>query len=218
MGWAILILGSFLILFVGFFAIVIGPSLLNPGTEQWGPTFSGTRREGFFGLVLMFLIIVFGATAAIAGFAQIKSGLRSKWFFYVAVGLCLLMAAVIKNTFTDDRKAAVAGEGKDYLVKIADELNRELPEMLDKETRADRVDAVAGKGLTLHYTLVNMKSADLDRAGVASFLAGYKRGQCRAATVKDVIGRGASMEYQWKAKDGVEVARLLLTADACRNQ
>lgn len=209
-------MGLFLILVTGGLTALLAPSLLHPGTEQWGPTFSGTSKDGVFSLMLLVLVILFGVNALTAGVLQIRRGRRSKWLLPSSIALVVLMIGAGKNIFREDHSAS--GGREDDLVKMAEEANRELPQgtMLDRETRVDHVFAVPGQSLVFQLTLVNVASAEFDRAATPAILAKMKKTYCPQAIVKDVLNRGASVVFKWGAKDGPTLLELSLTTEKCR--
>src|SRR5687767_6610976 len=59
-GWVLVVLGLFLTLFMGVIAWNLLPSLLNPGKEVDGGTFTGTDQDAEFALFIFGLVIMAG--------------------------------------------------------------------------------------------------------------------------------------------------------------
>jgi len=127
----------------------------------------------------------------------------------LVVGFLLLMQVV--KVWTLRR------ETTQYLEQIASDLNRGLPAMQDGATRAERVSVGPGENLTFTFTLVNAKDGELSAGAVSDFLTGFKKQKCASATVRDVLSRGAGVNFKWqKADRRTPVADLALTASACQ--
>jgi uncharacterized paraquat-inducible protein A len=94
LGWVLIGLGAFLILFMGAITILVAGIIA--GTNQPGATqrFDGGPKElalifGIFGLV-----IAFGLTCVAAGISQARSGRRNKKLVKVLMGVFFALVAV----------------------------------------------------------------------------------------------------------------------------
>ena len=109
-------------------------------------------------------------------------------------------------------------ETTQYLKTIAADLNRELPAMQDRETRAERVAVGPGKRLAFTFTMVNIApgEGEIPAAELSGLLSAFKKQKCAAEVIRDVLKRGAEVDFKWQKKDQLTVvADLLLTAQQC---
>jgi len=96
------------------------------------------------------------------------------------------------------------------LNRVADELNKKLPMMVDGQTRLDQVSAKTGT-LIYSYSLPNEKKGDVDFSALQKILrlniiANYR-------TMKELRKWNVSLDYQYKDKDknGESIGEILVT-------
>jgi hypothetical protein len=102
------------------------------------------------------------------------------------------------------------------LSRIAEELNRSVPVMIDQETELMPVQSMEGV-LIYNYRLVNYSIAQIDRA---KFAAGAKRrlrqSACNAAETRDdFLDRGVTLRYTYYDKDKQHIATVDVTPADC---
>jgi len=90
-GWVLLIIGLFLVLFMGAITLSLAPMMLQPGKDMDGGGFSGTADDARMILVLFGVVIAFGVTSASYGAYQLIFRRESKVF----IVLTLLLAIVL---------------------------------------------------------------------------------------------------------------------------
>lgn len=90
-GWILLIIGLFLVLFMGAITLSLAPTLLQPGKDVDGGSFSGTADDARMILALFGIVIAFGVTSASYGAYQLIFRRESKVFIF----LTLLIAVVL---------------------------------------------------------------------------------------------------------------------------
>jgi hypothetical protein len=109
-------------------------------------------------------------------------------------------------------------ETTQYLKTIATSLNRDLPAMQDRETRAELVAVGPGKRLAFTFTMVNIApgEGEIPANELSGLLSAFKKQKCGTEAIRDVLKRGAEVDFQWRKKDQrTVVADLLLTAQQC---
>jgi RNA polymerase subunit RPABC4/transcription elongation factor Spt4 len=94
LGWVLLVLGLFLVAFMGTITVVVAGIIAGAGRPGSTHSFSGGTKEltlifGIFGLV-----IAFGLTCAVAGISQARSGRRNKKLVKVLLGIFFALVAV----------------------------------------------------------------------------------------------------------------------------
>ncbi len=90
------------------------------------------------------------------------------------------------------------------IVATSSQLNKNLPMMVDKETRLDNTMAGPDKTIIYRYTLVNMSAADVPKDKLVTAIrprvvATYKTND----SMKDFRNNGVTMQYQYFDKGGV---------------
>ena len=93
-GWVLLCCGLFLVLFMGWIAWSLWPTLVRPGKEYGSETFTGTRDQAQMILGLFGLIILFGALGTVNALYMIVSGRQNRWFVIVTLLLAAALVAV----------------------------------------------------------------------------------------------------------------------------
>jgi hypothetical protein len=98
---------------------------------------------------------------------------------------------------------------KEYLSKVAAEINRSVPVMIDQETELLPVQGADGM-LIYNYRLVSYSSAQLD---ANKFAAGAKQRVAQAAcsrpeTRDDFLKKGVTLRYSYFDKDKQHIATI----------
>jgi hypothetical protein len=105
---------------------------------------------------------------------------------------------------------------KEYLSKVAAEINRSVPVMIDQETELLPVQGADGM-LIYNYRLVSYSSAQLD---ANKFAAGAKQRVAQSAcsrpeTRDDFLKRGVTLRYSYFDKDKQHIATIDVTPSDC---
>ena len=95
-GWILLFLGLVLMGMMGTITAATAPTMLNPGVEIEGGSFTGTAEQGRIFLGLFLLVFVFGMMSTLYGIFQIVTRRESKAFIIVTL---VLAAALVGVTF-----------------------------------------------------------------------------------------------------------------------
>ena len=95
--------------------------------------------------------------------------------------------------------------------RVADELNKKLPMMVDGQTRLDQVSAKTGT-LIYSYSLPNQNKGDVDFSALQKILrpniiANYRDNQ----KMKELRKWNVSLDYQYKDKNGESIGEILVT-------
>ena len=94
LGWILLLLGTFLVLFMGAITFVVASIISRTGEPGSTQSFNGGPKEilmifGIFGLVL-----AFGFASMVAGFWQVRYGRRSKHLVKIMVGIAIALLVI----------------------------------------------------------------------------------------------------------------------------
>jgi Zn-dependent protease with chaperone function len=105
---------------------------------------------------------------------------------------------------------------EEQLQMVADEVNKDVPKMLDSGTRLD--GAVAGPGLriTYLYTFTEMNAAEVTPETVeTSLVPGVTSSACSSGNLQPFFDQNISVIYQYRGIDGDDIAVVALTPDTC---
>ena len=93
------------------------------------------------------------------------------------------------------------------LVATASQMNKNLPMMVDKETRLDNTMPGPDKTIIYRYTLINRSAAEVPKDRLITAIrpqavANYKTSE----SMKDFRNNGVTMQYQYSDKSGIFIA------------
>jgi hypothetical protein len=104
----------------------------------------------------------------------------------------------------------------EFLGKLAQEINRSVPVMIDQETELMPVTAAAGT-LIYNYRLVNYSATQVDsqkfREGAQKQLS--QTACTRPETREDFLKKGVTLRYSYFDKDRQHIATIDVTPSAC---
>jgi hypothetical protein len=92
-GWLLLCCGLFLVLFMGWIAASLWPTLVRPGVDYESGRFTGTRDQAQMILGLFGLVILFGAFGTVNAIYMIVTGRQNRVFVIVTLLLVVAIAA-----------------------------------------------------------------------------------------------------------------------------
>lgn len=104
----------------------------------------------------------------------------------------------------------------DALVKVSEYMNKRMPELIDSETRLDRVSSEPGPHFSYHYTLLASNSAEIDKATfITNRRAQLKSTMCQSTQIRSFLSHGITVAYMYRGKDGVPVGAAEFKPDSC---
>lgn len=109
---------------------------------------------------------------------------------------------------------ANAGIPDGELQKLADEINKRAPMMVDEETQ---LTGATGKSntLTYHYKMINYSTAQLDKGKFASIVKPQLI-TTLCPKIKVMLDAGIKTVYNYNDKDDVLIASVTLDQNACK--
>ncbi len=109
---------------------------------------------------------------------------------------------------------AVAGMSDADLNKLAAEVNKQTPVMVDKETQL--VKASGGNNtLTYHYKMINYAAKDMDKK---KFETAIRDALVKSAcpTIKPMLNAGIRVAYNYVGKSDEQISTVTLTGSDCK--
>jgi hypothetical protein len=104
---------------------------------------------------------------------------------------------------------------EDELIKVADEIQKQLPRMIDEESRLDSIMAI-GNDLYYRVTFVNYNADDFDIAKLRKRKELIlKHNMCNNEDTKLLIKKGVSFNYYFFGKDDLAVLKIKINRNKC---
>ena len=101
------------------------------------------------------------------------------------------------------------------LMKTASEINKQLPMMVDKDTRLDST-AGLNKRLQYHYTMVSFSAEEIDEAALQDqFAPMLKNRACTSEKMKVLFESGVTVDYVYRGKNGKSITTISVTPSQC---
>ncbi|MDB5763196.1 MAG: hypothetical protein JWQ21_2191 [Herminiimonas sp.] len=102
------------------------------------------------------------------------------------------------------------------LVKVSTQMNRKMPMIIDQDTRLDRVSAEPGHHFTYHYTLLSMRSKDVNTADFQKMIRPQlKRKLCESIEMQNFLKSGVTVSYLYKDSDGHAIGGVEFAPSEC---
>jgi len=105
----------------------------------------------------------------------------------------------------------------DYLIKMAEQSNKQLPKLIDEDTRLDYIKAGPGLYLTYNYTLVGFPSTS--RVPEAFFLKDMRDRNlsefCSNQGMLALFKKGTTFVFSYKTADGGFYPNISITPKDC---
>ena len=104
----------------------------------------------------------------------------------------------------------------DVLVRVSQAMNKRMPEVIDAETRLDRVSAEPGLHFSYHYTLTASSSTAIDKASFSSTIRAQLKGKlCDSAQIRSFFNHGVTVGYLYQGNDGLPVGGADFAPNSC---
>ena len=102
------------------------------------------------------------------------------------------------------------------LVKVSEYMNKRMPELVNPETRLDRVSAEPGPHFSYHYTLLDSNGADIDKASfMANLRPKLKTSVCTKPEVRNFLNHGVTVIYSYRGKDNAPIGTAEFAPNTC---
>jgi hypothetical protein len=102
------------------------------------------------------------------------------------------------------------------LTIAANQLNQQLPIMVDEDTRLDRATVGPGARSVYHYTFPNITSKEIDSNWLYTNLRpAITRKVCSSKDMEMSLRYGATYIYSYSGSDGNEIARFEIDRNGC---
>lgn len=103
------------------------------------------------------------------------------------------------------------------IAEIVKKGNVNLPMMVDKQTRLDKVEAGPGAQINYLYTLPDYSSFDVSADWISTDVKPkVTKDVCDTAVLRKLLASGATLEYAYKGKDGVDINKFQVQDFNCK--
>jgi hypothetical protein len=119
----------------------------------------------------------------------------------------------------DSYGAGREGQAKqldNVLLQVSEYMNKRMPEVIDQDTRLDRVSAEPGAHFSYHYTLLSSNSSEIDKVSFANTIRlQLKSKLCDSAQIRSFFSHGVTVGYMYQGNDGVPIAGTDFPPNSC---
>ncbi|HEX7174086.1 MAG TPA: hypothetical protein VF240_02215 [Pyrinomonadaceae bacterium] len=99
LGWVLLVIGAFLVLFMGGITVLVAGIIANANLPGSTNRFAGDEKQMAIMFGLFGLVIAFGFASIVAGASQIRHGRRNKTIVKVVLGIFIAILVVGELVF-----------------------------------------------------------------------------------------------------------------------
>lgn len=176
------------------------------------------RKLAAFVLLSSFLLILTPANAAKgkSGGDSLAGTLVKKALSEVAGEIA---GKVVVNSLDKGAASQTSTDLERELLLLAHNTNKQLPAMLDDETRLDRVELTYGLVLSMHHTLVGIERLDIDAEEFRNLAFEHlKKTVCDDAATRVHLNMNAIYAYTFNSDSGTYVTSVFIEGADCTGQ
>lgn len=127
-----------------------------------------------------------------------------------AVGFGGLFSSVLGQSSGEN------GSLDDTLVRMSQKMNRSMPQAVDTDTRLDKVSAEPGHQFAYHYTMLNVRSKDVNTANFyKTFRPTLQKRVCGSEEMKMFFRNRVTVAYAYQGKDGEDIGKIAFSPKDC---
>jgi hypothetical protein len=141
----------------------------------------------------------------------------AKTILIISTVLLTATAGVISKTIVQkNANLQNAQSTEDALRQVAQDINKTTPIQIDKNTQLANVVAL-GNTLRYKYTLLNAVHSKFEKNSISKSNGDRIRNNvCSTAGMQPIIQLGATLEYAYYDKDGVELEIVKIETSKCK--
>lgn len=127
-----------------------------------------------------------------------------------AVGFGSLFSSMLGRPGTEDMSV------DETLVRMSEKMNRNMPIAVDGDTRLDKVSAEPGQQIAYHYTMLNLRSKDVNTTNFyKTFRPTLQKRVCGSDDLKLFFRNRITVAYAYRGKDGEDIGKLAFSPKDC---
>lgn len=133
-------------------------------------------------------------------------------FVFFAGGIGKIIGEATSDKFLE---GVMDGSTDNILMELSSRINRNLPIMVDSETRFDSAIGFGGM-MQYDYTLVNEQANGIDFDFFKSYATPILKNKfCTGVEMKVFIENNISLKYVYFGKNGVQIASITISPNDC---
>ena len=179
------------------FKFALRPVFETFGLEWQSPPVSAAKVSAVVVLALFGLLMLFAIAA------------------FVADGIGKMAGKGASQAILDQKPSKETFQSRTFLLKVASEINKSLPMMVDQETELSNASASEGT-IIYNYILVNYAAHEVDKS---QFLVAMKQQveshACGEPKMQIFWENGVSALYSYKGKDNQPIGEVVVTPERC---
>lgn len=103
------------------------------------------------------------------------------------------------------------------LVKVGDQVNKQLPMTVDRDTRLDSTQAGPGRAFSYHYTLVTAQANEIDKTEFHRAMSSrLLNSVCSNPDMQIFFKNGVIVSYSYRGRDYHHVTKVVITPRDCK--
>ncbi|WP_239005461.1 hypothetical protein [Gloeothece citriformis] len=111
---------------------------------------------------------------------------------------------------------AQSDQVSDQLLDRANQMNQDLPKMIDPDTRLDSTQGGPGRQLSYNFTLVNYASNQIDGQRFSQKVMPVIKNQaCTNASVQSLFNNRVSIRFNYYGNDGRLISTIQVNSTDC---
>ena len=138
---------------------------------------------------------------------------------FLSVSILSIMFIFVQCTFDPPQSKKVKLTMEEALIKIANEVNKNSPLMIDRDTRFDNAISLPDNIFQYNYTLVNMEKSAVDTVEIITYLTPILINNARTnPDMKAFLQSEVTLSYSYKDKNGNYLFKIFVTPSQYQNQ
>ncbi len=102
------------------------------------------------------------------------------------------------------------------LVSVSSQINKNMPVLVDKETRLDRVSAEPGQQFIYHYTLLSISKKDISSDEFYKLIKPQLKSRlCGSTEMQKFLKSGVTVSYLYRGSDGHALGGVTFVPSDC---
>jgi hypothetical protein len=141
--------------------------------------------------------------------------LRAVYISIIPAALWVVVVARTTNYLVGQRVSQEDVSSREFLLRVAGEMNKSMPMQIDRDTEIRNVGADSGQ-LIYNYVLVNHTLNEIDRGYFEQAMKPRLQTMaCSSPDMSDLWKYGVAAVYSYQAKDGAFITKIAVTPKDC---
>lgn len=135
--------------------------------------------------------------------------------FYINYSLALIVSTLTLGFFSS--VLAQSDQVSTQLLQTANDMNQQLPKMVDPDTRLDSTQGGPGRQLSYNLTLVNYSSNQINNQRFSQKVTPVVRNEaCTHPTIQRLFNNQVTIRFNYYGNDGHLISTIKVNSSDCR--